>query len=324
MAEKNSRNSEGDQKKFYDRKVRGAVLAPGDRVLVRKVGLKGMQKLADHWSEEVYTVIDQLNSDILVYRVKLEDGRSAVKTLHRNLLLLLCALPIVRKPVPRASRTITPVKPITPDSSVSDGSDDNEASSSDESILVMRRSQSRRFSAVTVSVDGQVDVLNSDSVLNETVSRSVTKEDVELQVPSVDTDEASLDITQNNSSHEMRVTSESGDLSVRGSSDLAGIACNSSNQSDTSAANTGISSVSNGSVEPNETISNTEISSVSDTVLVRTPPNPAPRSGRGRNQGHLRSDFVYNFSQVPQEHEPESKLELEKISLLKNMIAILK
>ena len=32
MAEKNSRNSQGDQKKFYDRKVRGAVLAPGDRV----------------------------------------------------------------------------------------------------------------------------------------------------------------------------------------------------------------------------------------------------------------------------------------------------
>ena len=146
-----------------------------------------------------------------------------------------------------------------------------------------------------------------------------------MQVPSMDTDEASLDITQNDSSHELSVTFESGDLSVPGSSDLAGIACNSSNQSDTSAANTEISSVSDGSVEPNETITNTEISSVSDTVLVRTPPIPAlRRSGRVRNQGHLRSDFVYNFSHVPQEPEPESNLELEKISLLKNIIAILK
>ena len=30
MAVKNSRNSQGDQKKFYDRKIRGAVLALGD------------------------------------------------------------------------------------------------------------------------------------------------------------------------------------------------------------------------------------------------------------------------------------------------------
>ena len=33
---------------------------------------------------------------------------------------------------------------------------------------------------------------------------------------------------------------------------------------------------------------------------------------------------MYNFSQVPQEPESESNLELEKTSLLKNMIAILK
>ena len=68
-----------------------------------------MQKLADRWSEEVYVVIDQPNSDIPVYRVKLEVGRSAVKTLHRNLLLPLCALPVVNKPIPRARRSITPI-----------------------------------------------------------------------------------------------------------------------------------------------------------------------------------------------------------------------
>ena len=123
-------------------------------------------------------MIDQPNSDIPVYRVKLEVGRSAVKTLHRNLLLPLCVLPIVNKPIPRGRRSITPIKSITPDSSGSDGSD-NEASSEDESILVVRRSQPKRSSAASVSVDGQVDVLNSDSIMNETVSRSVINEDVE-------------------------------------------------------------------------------------------------------------------------------------------------
>ena len=123
-------------------------------------------------------MIDQPNSDIPVYRVKLEVGRSAVKTLHRNLLLPLCVLPIVNKPIPRGRRSINPIKSITPDSSGSDGSD-NEASSEDESILVVRRSQPKRSSAASVSVDGQVDVLNSDSIMNETVSRSVINEDVE-------------------------------------------------------------------------------------------------------------------------------------------------
>ena len=38
-------------KKYYDQKVRHAVLEPGDRVLVRNVGLKGRQKLADRWQK---------------------------------------------------------------------------------------------------------------------------------------------------------------------------------------------------------------------------------------------------------------------------------
>ena len=108
--------------------------------------------------------------------MKLEVGHSDIKTLHRNLLLPLCALPIVKKPIPRTRRSITPVKPVIPDSSESAGSD-NEGSSEDESVLVVQKSQQRESSATSVSVDGQVDVLNSDSVLNETVSRSVIDED---------------------------------------------------------------------------------------------------------------------------------------------------
>ena len=40
----------------YDLKVRYSKLEVGDRVLVRKVGIKGKHKLADKWDSEVYTV----------------------------------------------------------------------------------------------------------------------------------------------------------------------------------------------------------------------------------------------------------------------------
>ena len=42
------------------------MLASGDPVLVRKVKLKAMQKLADRWSEETYVVVDQPSAEIPV------------------------------------------------------------------------------------------------------------------------------------------------------------------------------------------------------------------------------------------------------------------
>ena len=82
-------------------------MAPDDRGLIRKVGLKGMQKLADSWSEEVYVVVDQPSPEIPVYRVKPEVGRSHRKTLHRNLLLPISVLPLTKQrpvPVPRKTK----------------------------------------------------------------------------------------------------------------------------------------------------------------------------------------------------------------------------
>ena len=43
-------------KQYYDEKVRYAVLEPGDRVLVRKVGIQGKYKLADLWEAEPYII----------------------------------------------------------------------------------------------------------------------------------------------------------------------------------------------------------------------------------------------------------------------------
>ena len=48
-AQKSAQKSAAKHKANYDLNVRNSALKPGDRVLVRNVGLRGKQKLADHW-----------------------------------------------------------------------------------------------------------------------------------------------------------------------------------------------------------------------------------------------------------------------------------
>ncbi|XP_060799313.1 retrovirus-related Pol polyprotein from transposon opus isoform X1 [Neoarius graeffei] len=75
-------------KERYDQKVRYHSLSPGDRVLIRNLGLKGKQKLADRWSSCLYSVDGQL-SDLPVYRLTPVDGNGPVKVMHRNHILPL-------------------------------------------------------------------------------------------------------------------------------------------------------------------------------------------------------------------------------------------
>ena len=75
------------QKFNYDLKAQAAKLAVGDIVLIKILAHDGKHKLADKWSEDIYTVTEQPNSDIPVYKVKREDGEGIEKTLHRNHLL---------------------------------------------------------------------------------------------------------------------------------------------------------------------------------------------------------------------------------------------
>ena len=75
-------------KRKYDERVRSSALAPGDRVLVKNVSIRGKQKLADRWEHEPYVVVNQPYADIPVYEVKREGTRhKKSRTLHRNLLL---------------------------------------------------------------------------------------------------------------------------------------------------------------------------------------------------------------------------------------------
>lgn len=93
QASKSQSQSSSHQRRNYNKKVRGAVLNVGDRVLVKKVAFTGKHKLEDKWEKDVYVVVEQPNTDIPVYTVSKENNTGRVRVLHRNLLFPL-SLPL--------------------------------------------------------------------------------------------------------------------------------------------------------------------------------------------------------------------------------------
>ena len=75
------------QKARYDLRAWGALLEPGDCVLVRVLAFEGKCKLANKWNGEIYVVESQPNPDIPVYVLYNEADRSSRRMLHRNHLL---------------------------------------------------------------------------------------------------------------------------------------------------------------------------------------------------------------------------------------------
>ncbi|KAL7866135.1 hypothetical protein SRHO_G00113820 [Serrasalmus rhombeus] len=88
LAQAASAKMNQNNKQRYDQKVRYHCLRPGDRVLIRNLGLKGKQKLADRWGPSPYIVESKL-SDLPVYRLKPMNGNGSPKVMHRNHLLPL-------------------------------------------------------------------------------------------------------------------------------------------------------------------------------------------------------------------------------------------
>ena len=82
------------QKANFDTKMRGTVIGPGDRVLVKIVAYDGKHKIADRWESEPYVVLDQPNHNVPVYVVQKETKTGPKRTLHRNLILPVSSLPI--------------------------------------------------------------------------------------------------------------------------------------------------------------------------------------------------------------------------------------
>ena len=116
----------GRQKQNYDRKVRGGQLHVGDRVLVKNVGLKGKNKLANKWKPDVFVIELQENPDIPVFKCKRENGTDT-KTVHRNLLLPL-ALPYQDATAPE---TNVPARVAVKPCSDSESSENDSIGSSD-------------------------------------------------------------------------------------------------------------------------------------------------------------------------------------------------
>ena len=108
--------------------VRLVRLQPGDRVLVRNVGLKGKQKLADIWDKYPYIVMGQ-PIGIPVCDVQRENDPLKKKLLHRNMLLPFRGLPYIDDRE-EETRSITPEPSLAeeePTATSSESSTDNEA-----------------------------------------------------------------------------------------------------------------------------------------------------------------------------------------------------
>ncbi|XP_049895671.1 uncharacterized protein LOC126387160 [Epinephelus moara] len=91
IAQKHAIKEQDKQAKGYNRKLKGAHLNIGARVLVANKGERGKKKLADKWSPTVYTVKDR---NLRTHTYKLEDSEGNIKVVHRNLVLDVSFLPM--------------------------------------------------------------------------------------------------------------------------------------------------------------------------------------------------------------------------------------
>ncbi|KAM9412990.1 uncharacterized protein ACWYII_025051 [Salvelinus alpinus] len=77
---------------LYNRKIRGAPVEVGDRVLLANKGERGKRKLADRWENNLYIVTEK-NSDIHIFKIQnMSTGQE--KTVHRNLIMPVNFLPL--------------------------------------------------------------------------------------------------------------------------------------------------------------------------------------------------------------------------------------
>ena len=82
-----------EQKRLFDLNVCNFLLTEGGRVLARKVGVQGKQKLKDTWENRTYKVKRKIAPDIPVYEVQMEGTNKKTGTLHRSMFLPFHGLP---------------------------------------------------------------------------------------------------------------------------------------------------------------------------------------------------------------------------------------
>lgn len=86
------------QKSGHTKRVRGAILQHGDRVLIKIVAFYGRQTLPVKWDEDQYRFVHQSNREVPVYVARRENRNGKTKTLHQNLLHInVCQAMILRQ-----------------------------------------------------------------------------------------------------------------------------------------------------------------------------------------------------------------------------------
>ena len=121
-----------EQKRIFDKNVHNSVLEEGDRVLVRKVGVQGKQKLKDIWENHTYIIKWMIAPDIPVYEVQMEGTNRKTRTLHRNMLLPFDGVPDpdeIEIPLPKKQPSMVIASSDSSEEplSSSDSSDDEQA-----------------------------------------------------------------------------------------------------------------------------------------------------------------------------------------------------
>ena len=93
IAQQNAKKTTERAREYYNKRVSGGVLQPGDRALVRNLTERGGPgKLRSHWKDVIHVVVDRMGVQSPVYKVKPESGGGHIRVLHRNLLLPCDAL----------------------------------------------------------------------------------------------------------------------------------------------------------------------------------------------------------------------------------------
>ena len=316
LAEVNSRSTQAEQKKLYDRRIQGAFLEIGDRVLVRNVGLKGTNKIADKWSEQVYFVVSQPNPDIPVYEVKPEIGRSRVKVLHRNLLLPIPCLPVQTPKADPVNVKTTPAVIAEENRSVSGVTSVSDVRSEVSFTIRPRRAPvpaPRKTRPGTPDGGRMAETIPSperEPSVDETVEQFVLEDS--SSVPEQGTHELT------NSVSNSPVLDEESDSEL------------SENQVGLESDGTIFSS---GEEMDRETVPKAIVPETdetgSETVLeTEEPPIPAPRrSARIKSKTHLRPDFAYDFAQTANSKTVrETQMHrdaIQKVKFLKEFVKLL-
>ncbi|KAI7814030.1 hypothetical protein IRJ41_006648 [Triplophysa rosa] len=97
LASENALKNHQRNKHRYDKKVTCQGVEPGDRVLIRNLAFSGKHKLEDKWNSSPFVVLEKL-AHLPVYKLKSEDGKGKIKTLHRDHLLPIGEVVRMSKP----------------------------------------------------------------------------------------------------------------------------------------------------------------------------------------------------------------------------------